>query len=92
MRVLEGELEEIQYEPPSALKVKTQNSLSAGQGTYIHDSIGWHQVGNKSTTRFAVSLHLYSPPIASCNIVCPRSGAIQRTKASQLYSYIGKKL
>lgn len=92
MRVLEGELEEIQFEPPSSLNMKSHNSLCAGQGTYIHDSIGWHQVGNKSKEKLTVSLHLYSPPIASCNVVCPRSGAIQRAKSSEVYSYLGKKL
>jgi len=73
MKILEGTIEEIVYETPHAgeekstsLRQKTQMLVEAGQSTFINDRIGLHRIGNPSTDRPAVSLHLYSPPILKC--------------------------
>ena len=35
---------------------------------FMHDSLGFHKVGNPSDTVDAVTLHLYAPPYRSCRI------------------------
>jgi len=41
-------------------------TFGEGQLAHITDSMGYHSVGNPSCTIPAVTLHLYSPPIAQC--------------------------
>mmetsp|Transcript_67455 Transcript_67455/g.180226 ORF Transcript_67455/g.180226 Transcript_67455/m.180226 type:complete len:217 (-) Transcript_67455:223-873(-) len=51
-----------------------QTVVSGGDVTYINDNVGLHKIGSASTTRGAVSLHLYTPPFSSCK-VWAQSGA-----------------
>ena len=60
MKVLSGELEELIYEKHGN---KTLKHLGKNDTTYIHDSIGVHQIQNPSKNKVAVSFHIYSPPI-----------------------------
>lgn len=68
MRILDGELTETLYPPdaiigPDAVSADKGRSIvhPAGSYTYINDSMGLHKVGNASTSKGAVSLHIYAP-------------------------------
>lgn len=101
MRVLEGELQETRYRPPATpenfdghLQILQSVRLDPSHeppGLYIHDSIGWHRMGNPSASRKCVSLHLYSPPIVTCRGVS-ESGRLQSFKQASLYSVKGKRV
>ena len=68
MLILDGELTETLY-PPDALvhcsAVDRERGevrpLRAGQTGYINDEIGVHKVANGSSTKRALSLHVYAP-------------------------------
>jgi cysteine dioxygenase len=71
MRVLEGQIQECRYQHDDALDklVCTQDKTFAEGGlVFIEDSLGYHKVGNPSSTLPAVTLHLYSPPFQSCKM------------------------
>lgn len=47
---------------------------------YINDTLGYHKVGNPSLVQPAMSLHLYSPPIATCKVwSTPTSAPVEMT-------------
>lgn len=85
MRVLEGTVEEALYDTPAGgglpLLPKQPRMLSAGQGSYIHDAMGVHSVGNP-TGRPAVTLHLYSPPILQCQVFGDHHPGTQRAECA----------
>ncbi|KXN67008.1 hypothetical protein CONCODRAFT_11023 [Conidiobolus coronatus NRRL 28638] len=48
------------------MSLTKEEVFGPNQVTYIHDKIGLHRVSNPSSSRPAISLHLYSPPILEC--------------------------
>jgi len=62
---------------------------NAGNVSYISDDIALH-VLKPVNGQCGVTLHLYSKPIAECNIYCPKTGEITKRKLG-FYS-IGKEL
>lgn len=104
MRVLEGSLVETLYNKEGSKEASSSDSdtsmsapkyektretvLSTGQTAYIHDKIGWHRVSNPSMSVSAISLHLYAPPIESCQTFCEIEGKV-RAKAPCPYYSIG---
>ena len=65
---LEGSIEENRYVQLKDGTLKEENStiLKPGEISWMHDSIGFHKVGNSSSTEKAVTLHIYSPPYKMC--------------------------
>eukprot|EP00357_Protocruzia_adherens_P023636 CAMPEP_0114992068 /NCGR_PEP_ID=MMETSP0216-20121206/11733_1 /TAXON_ID=223996 /ORGANISM="Protocruzia adherens, Strain Boccale" /LENGTH=194 /DNA_ID=CAMNT_0002355487 /DNA_START=96 /DNA_END=676 /DNA_ORIENTATION=+ len=69
--MLNGNLTEVTFDP--SLKQNGENNLLPGGITWMHDSIGYHKIGNFTskpavsmqignfTSKPAVSMHLYSP-------------------------------
>lgn len=86
MRVLSGCLREDLYavhdHPDKAtcqVTLKQSQCMREHDWTSIKNSIGWHRVGNGSTTEPAFSLHLYYPPIGQYKvIVCDQDGQVSR--------------
>ncbi|PLN85632.1 cysteine dioxygenase [Aspergillus taichungensis] len=52
-------------QPDKPLQIKSVNTHGLNQVAYISDEIGLHRVHNPSSSRVAVSLHLYTPPNAA---------------------------
>ena len=63
-----GELEEKRFNYNKEELIETHNlELKPNKLTYMHDRMGYHSIGNSSTKR-AMSLHIYASPIDSCTI------------------------
>jgi cysteine dioxygenase len=80
MAVLEGEIEELQYECPrtdarSELVPRGSRTFTPGKVAFINDDIALHLVRPKGNAR-GVSLHLYSRPIETCNLYDERTGRV----------------
>ncbi|RKP13498.1 cysteine dioxygenase, type I, partial [Piptocephalis cylindrospora] len=95
MKLLDGQLEEVQYEWPDSsvtdasqppLNILTKAVHGRDQVTYIHDRIGLHRVANPDTERPAFSLHLYTPPYDRCHIFDEASGEAMDTGKQTFYS------
>eukprot|EP00439_Symbiodinium_sp_Y106_P069619 s1034_g12.t1 len=52
--------------------------LTLDEVSFMHDSLGLHQIENPSESDVAVSLHVYSPPFQECRIF-PPTGAPPKT-------------
>jgi len=84
MAILDGDIEEIQFEEPRAghagpLKRTSSRVCARGKVAYIDDDIALHVVRPVPGTMGA-SLHLYSRPIETCGIYDPDTGKVsQRT-------------
>jgi cysteine dioxygenase len=78
VRVCEGKIQETRYEVTENDENETGTStrlvmisdavIEDSMPTFIHDSIGYHKVGNPSDAQVAVTLHLYCPPVKECKI------------------------
>jgi cysteine dioxygenase len=80
MAVLEGRIEELQYAfPPAAgrgpLRRTARRVFEPGEVAYIHDRIALHKV-RPHAGQAAVSLHLYSRPIDTCQVYDEETGAM----------------
>tara|TARA_Y200000002_G_C22581575_1_gene621105 strand:+ start:322 stop:801 length:480 start_codon:yes stop_codon:yes gene_type:complete len=60
IRILEGEMNEIIYEPKNK-EIITTNNMYQNDIQYIDDKIGVHKMINTSDKN-CISLHIYSPP------------------------------
>lgn len=70
MAVLEGTVRETIFRARAAggpLAVSAVRSFPSGSVAYIVDEIGWHRIEPEGESA-AVTLHLYSRPIAECRI------------------------
>jgi len=90
VKVLDGQLQETIYDypDPSAtqpLRLNTESIYSPEQATYIEDSYGIHRMGNASQDTPCVSLHIYSPPFAACNIFDRVSGMRKLVSFGSVY-------
>eukprot|EP00834_Sanchytrium_tribonematis_P003332 NODE_125_length_17255_cov_0.877827.p10 type:complete len:194 gc:universal NODE_125_length_17255_cov_0.877827:141-722(+) len=93
MKVLDGELAEHLYNSPNEETEMTEKrclTLQKDETTYIHDKIGIHKVGNPSTTRGAISLHIYSPPIKVCTTFTPQ-GRARKSGNCPFFSVYGQR-
>lgn len=66
MKILKGNLTEIQYAFPSGekeqpMRVTSENTHEENAVAYMADELGVHRICNRGKD-FAVSLHLYTPP------------------------------
>jgi len=55
------------------------------------DKIGLHKVGNPSTEKPAISLHLYTPPYEVCRTFCEKSGRARAGGKCLFFSKFGQK-
>jgi len=93
--ILEGTIQETQFiyqnthqtTGSGPLEVESVCSASQGQVCYITDDIALHVLQPINNQR-GVTLHLYSKPIAECNIYCSSTGEI--TKRRMGYYTINK--
>ncbi|WP_372365779.1 cysteine dioxygenase family protein [Candidatus Uabimicrobium sp. HlEnr_7] len=95
MHVISGEITEIQYhclkdEDSGAWRIKEGDRLTCrpSETAYINDKICLHQICNNSDQP-AITLHLYSYPIETCNIYCCKTGKVTSRKLS--YSSVDEK-
>jgi len=70
LRVIQGEIQEKQYEypgddPEKELQHLRTITVKAGDISFINDTIAIHSVGNAST-QFGATLHCYMPPYSKC--------------------------
>lgn len=84
MAVLEGEIEEEQFDCPGpfdpaqrgALPVlRSSKRFAAPKVAFINDDIALHRVSLRTSTRGA-SLHVYSRPIDTCNVYDESTGSV----------------
>ena len=75
MRILSGVATETRYHWPEevtgedgGLAELERRALGAGETAYMSDQLGLHRVENESHSERLLSLHLYSPPFADCNV------------------------
>lgn len=63
LQVLEGGIREVRYD--AKLNPVSRIDCGASELSYITDNLGYHKVGNPTSTP-AVTLHLYAPPFERC--------------------------
>lgn len=93
MAVVEGTIEETHYRAPvkgarEPLEPLSVQTFPVGSVGYIDDSIALHGI-RPAADRPAVSLHLYSRPILTCNIYDPETGEV-RPKRVGYYTVEGR--
>lgn len=88
MYVVQGNMVEVQYHcqkncETDSWKIKEGDHVlcSLGNTRYINDDICLHKLVN-STDEQAITLHLYSYPIETCNIYCCQTGKVTARKLS----------
>lgn len=76
--MLSGQLHEEIYTRDEKGRFHLSQTMSNDPGSisYMNDGLGWHRIQNKRTTR-AVSLHLYSKPITSCQVYNEATGRLE---------------
>eukprot|EP00093_Oithona_nana_P008935 08935.XXX_336038_337356_1 [CDS] Oithona nana genome sequencing. len=81
VKVLDGTLREVRFFWPhenqdehGLMLEKDRYDAKRNSVSYMSDELGLHRVENTSHSNGAVSLHLYSPPFASCQIFDERTG------------------
>ncbi|CAG7835243.1 unnamed protein product [Allacma fusca] len=88
MKTLAGTLTEIRYDwpkdntDPQALDETSQTNLEHNEVCYMSDALGLHSMGIADNVDTAVSLHLYSPPISSCQVFDPRTGNASKCRVT----------
>eukprot|EP00298_Acanthocystis_sp_HF-20_P002280 c12707_g1_i1.p1 GENE.c12707_g1_i1~~c12707_g1_i1.p1 ORF type:complete len:196 (+),score=55.38 c12707_g1_i1:100-687(+) len=93
MRIIQGSLTESKYQVQEGVlnpNPSEVTKLELGFCAYINDSIGLHKIANE-TEELSISLHLYCPRQASCNVYCPQSLQKQRRNMCY-YSMFGEKV
>ena len=65
---IDGKLEETQFQKTkeNELIPTITNKISKGDISWMHDTIGFHQVANGSETENATTIHIYHPPFNVC--------------------------
>ena len=86
MHVVAGEMLEVQYhclkdEESGVWGIEKGEKVPClpGYTAYINDEICLHQICNQ-TDKPAITLHLYSYPIETCNIYCCKTGKVTSRK------------
>lgn len=94
MAVLEGEIEEIQFEMPTApaceLRETGRKTFVPGKVAFINDDIALHRV-RPARGGAGVSLHLYSRPIETCLLYDERTGEVA-TRVMGYHSVRGERV
>ncbi|KAK1977025.1 cysteine dioxygenase type I [Colletotrichum cereale] len=99
MKILKGNLTEIQYAYPKGEKYQIMEGVSErihkeNAVAYMADELGVHQIINRGSD-FAVSLHLYTPPNVAksgCNIFQKKTGKSSHVDECSYYSAYGRQL
>jgi len=95
LRVCQGKIQETRYEintETDRMDVTSDEVFEDDAPAFINDSMGYHKVGNPSTSTPAITLHLYCPPFNQCKIWLDPSHASSPSKACMCnYSEYGVK-
>ncbi|XP_064388543.1 cysteine dioxygenase 1-like [Halichondria panicea] len=102
LKVLSGEVKETMYAWPGSgvspshsstptMEVTGSESVLIDDVAYINNEIGLHRVENPSHTDQAVTLHLYCPPITTCQSFEARTGRSHSCHVT-FYSKEGQKV
>jgi len=95
LRVCQGKIQETRYEintETDRMDVTSDVVFEDDAPAFINDSMGYHKVGNPSTSTPAITLHLYCPPFNQCKIWLDPSHASSPSKACMCnYSEYGVK-
>mmetsp|Transcript_32430 Transcript_32430/g.62482 ORF Transcript_32430/g.62482 Transcript_32430/m.62482 type:complete len:257 (+) Transcript_32430:68-838(+) len=84
LRVCQGKVQETRYEinkDTDKMDVTSDEVYEDDAPAFINDSMGYHKVGNPSTSTPAVTLHLYCPPFKECKIWLDPSHASRPSNA-----------
>mmetsp|Transcript_4696 Transcript_4696/g.6803 ORF Transcript_4696/g.6803 Transcript_4696/m.6803 type:complete len:270 (-) Transcript_4696:73-882(-) len=70
MKTCEGRVRECRYTmgDDDMLECIKDSVYEDSEIAYIRDSMGYHKVGNPSTTKRSMTLHLYCPPFDKCRV------------------------
>lgn len=71
IKTLRGCIRETRYllnEKTDEIYQSNIHFYNEGQVSYMHDTLGYHKIGNPSKNTGAVTLHLYTPPFKSCRV------------------------
>ena len=86
----QGRRDSIMDSKPGIQMIK-QSVFEKDQVTYMHDKLGLHRIRNPSSSKGAVSLHLYSPPYQTCKTFCESTGASRSSGKIVFFSENGVK-
>lgn len=100
MKLLDGTLTESQYRNPINSEGQAEGPLvqtkvtdyERDQVAYINDSLGLHRVENKSHTKGALSLHLYTPPYSECRMFNEQTGQPRASGKMTYYTVRGERV
>jgi len=69
VKAIKGAVNEVRYQADkeTGKLVEVQDETFDSGVTYMHDSMGYHKVGNPHPEEGAITLHLYSPPVEKCS-------------------------
>lgn len=99
-KMLAGTLVETRYAEPTAaesaagapMRIACETTLERDSAGYIRDGLGLHRVGNPSASVRAASLHLYTPPIRTCQTFCEETSAARACGKMVFHSRDGQLL
>ena len=94
VKVIQGEVNEVQYVKDGNVLNQSSDIVANRESgvMFMHDSLGFHKVGNPSTEIDAITLHLYSPPFEKCRLWFDPNDANRSSVAvSCYYSEYGTK-
>jgi cysteine dioxygenase len=96
VKMLDGKLQETLFDWPSDSEDETEMrqlgiSVCGKDGVaYINDEMGLHRMENPSHSEQGISMHLYSPPFASCKTFDQKTGH-ENTVHMTFWSKYGQK-
>jgi len=96
LQILEGAIVESRYTKhidSDELKCISSVQFHEGEMGYINDFMGYHKIGCASSSKPAVTLHLYCPPVQSCRIwLNPRKASKPSKSYVCMYSEYGTRV
>ena len=93
VKVIAGTVQEVRYKEKDGRMVETENIVVDSGVLYMHDSMGYHKVGNPSDSIDAMTLHLYCPPFEKCRLWLDETKADKFSEGvSCFYSEYGERI
>ena len=71
VKIISGSVRETVYDVSdnAAPAFRSESILQPASVCYMDDSLGLHRLGNPSKSEGAITLHLYTPPVARCKVL-----------------------
>lgn len=95
VKLIQGSVLEVRYKCENGKMVQTEELVLEGNDSvsFMHDSMGYHKVGNPSDSMDAITLHLYAPPFDQCRLWLDTEDASNSRKAQTcFYSEYGQRV